>query len=237
MDTDVAFFFAGLKQRSIFQHLHEKGITWKNYEASSASGFAPDSRFYSWTSGHLDRVVALSNFYTDAKSGALPQFSYLNPECCSQFSYHPPSPVSKGEAFVKQVYEAVRNGPDWNHTALIITFDEHGGFADHVPPPPAPKPGDGLPYNWKGGNGGASGIFEFDRYGVRVPTFLISPYVPAGLVQHGNDTGAQYDHTSILKFVETLWGLPALTNRDKNARDLVDLFTLSSPRGDCPTVI
>ncbi|ORY35164.1 hypothetical protein BCR33DRAFT_770639 [Rhizoclosmatium globosum] len=129
--------------------------------------------------------VLFDRWFASVPGPTNPNRAMLQVDICRTWRerYHPPSPVSKGEAFVKQVYEA------------------HGGFADHVPPPPAPKPGDGLPYNWKGGNGGASGIFEFDRYGVRVPTFLISPYVPAGLVQHGNDTGAQYDHTSSLSLL------------------------------------
>ncbi|KAJ3281139.1 hypothetical protein HDU76_009002, partial [Blyttiomyces sp. JEL0837] len=226
--NDNSFASYGHYQKSIFQLLSEHGISWLNY--NHATGFNPDALFYNWVLHNAAvRVVPFSQFFADAKSGTLPQFSYINPECCSKESYHPPTPVTNGETFVKTIYEAIRNSPDWEHTALIMTFDEHGGFADHVPTPHAPMPGDGTYYIW------GSGVFKFDRYGVRVPMFLISSFVPAGIVEHGLDSpNPQYDHTSILKFVETLWGLPALTNRDASARGFEHLFSLSSPRQDCP---
>ncbi|KAJ3409940.1 hypothetical protein HDV05_004162 [Chytridiales sp. JEL 0842] len=170
-----------LKERSIFQVLSEKGITWKNYQDSA---FPPDAMFYEWTRKNaLGNVVPFKQFFSDAKTGNLPSFSYINPECCSFFSYHPPSPVTTGENFVKGIYEAVRTSPSWNETAFIITFDEHGGFADHVSPPRAPPPGDNKTFKWTSGD--QTGGFRFDRFGVRVPTYIISPFVQAGKVEHG----------------------------------------------------
>lgn len=77
----------------------------------------------------------LTEFYTDVKAGNLPQFTWINPECCSVQSFHPSSSIYDGEVFIKSIYEALRAGPQWNETLFILTFDEHGGFADHVPPP------------------------------------------------------------------------------------------------------
>ncbi|KAJ3289825.1 hypothetical protein HDU76_007470 [Blyttiomyces sp. JEL0837] len=185
---------------------------------------------FGFTIAYLCRVPQL--LVLTLSSPQTPSFKQ-NPECCKVQSYHPPSPITSGEEFVKLIYETLRSSPDWEHTAFIIAFDEHGGFADHVPSPPAPMPGDGK-YQMVGDNV----MFKFDRYGVRVPALLISPYVRPGIVQHGLDyPDPQYDHTSILKFVETLWDLPPLTERDKNARGFEHLFDLDSPRQDCPETL
>ncbi|KAJ3110453.1 hypothetical protein HDU96_006608 [Phlyctochytrium bullatum] len=235
--NDNSFTRGTLTQRSIFQALSEAGISWKNYDGSSSSfpSFYPDARFYSWVNKNaVSNVVKANQFFTDAAADALPAFSWINPECCLQYSYHPPSLVSDGEAFLKKVYEAVRASKSWESTALVITFDEHGGFADHVPSPPAIPPGDNLDYAFT--QDGISSVFKFDRFGVRVPTFVISPWVPAGKVEHAPAAGT-YDHTSILKFVESLWGLTPLTLRDANAPNFDHLFSLAQPRTDCPATI
>src|SRR6202008_2125241 len=123
------------------------------------------------------------------------------------------------------VYYAVRNGKAWDPTLLVICYDEHGGNYDHVPPPTdATPPGDGSV--------GEFG-FDFTRFGVRVPTVLVSPLIAPGTVFHTTGT-APLDHTSILKTVETRWGLPPLTARDAAAPDVGDVLTLAQPRTDDP---
>jgi len=155
----------------------------------------------------------LEQFYKDAAAGKLPQFTYLNPECCDIQSFHPASPVTEGEAFVKGIYEAIRNSPQWNETLFILTFDENGGFADHVPPPVGVPPGDSLTYTELAQNG-INSTFAFNRLGIRVPTFLISPWVPKGVIEHqGLNNGGEYSHTSILGFLSELWGIEKLTPR------------------------
>ncbi|KAJ3102080.1 hypothetical protein HDU97_000794 [Phlyctochytrium planicorne] len=236
--NDNSFTSGTLTQRSIFQALSEAGKTWVNYDGSSSSfpGFYPDARFYSWVNKNaVKNVVPAKQFFTDVAAGKLPDFSYINPECCLQYSYHPPSTVASGEAYLKKVYEALRAAPTWNETALIISFDEHGGFGDHVPSPAAFPPGDNLSYSWS--ENGSKGVFYFDRYGVRVPTYIISPYVPAGVVAHGPSSGPQYDHTSVLKFIENLWNIPPFTLRDANAPDFAHLFSLDRPRQDAPLTL
>lgn len=75
----------------------------------------------------------MDQFYKDAAAGTLPQFTYINPECCSYQSFHPPSPINLGESYIKGIYEAVRNSPQWNTTLFVLTFDEHGGCVPLLP--------------------------------------------------------------------------------------------------------
>src|SRR5205085_594280 len=98
-------------------------------------------------------------------------------------------------------------------TLLIWTFDEHGGYYDHVPPPAAIKP-DNISPDFHDPTGAPA---AYDRYGFRVPTVIVSPYARKNYVSH-----VVHDHTSILKLIETKWNLPALTYRDANADDLLD---------------
>jgi phospholipase C len=141
-------------------------------------------------------------------------------------SMHPLDDVIRGERLVKAVYEAIRNSPHWEQSLLIVTFDEHGGFYDHVCPPPAVPPGDTITESYvkKG--------FRFDQLGVRVPALIISPYVAKGVIDH-----TLYDHTSALATVERLFGMKNLTERDKAANDVLHLLSLSAPRTDAPTTL
>lgn len=215
------FYDSTLPQKSIFQQLSENGITWANYENSTKSDppFAPDAMFYSWTKDNgkdKTNVFDISQFYKDAEAGKLPQFTWINPECCSYMSMHPKSPINMGENFMKGIYDAIRASPQWNETLFIITWDEHGGFADHVPPPTGVPPGDDIPWTEQPSKEGTGGdknyTFNFDRLGIRVPTFLISPWVEAGVVEHQAGKN-EYTHTSILSFVAELWELEPLTPR------------------------
>lgn len=131
-DSDVH----GLTQRSIFQQLSETNHTWKNYYTNTGM---VDAFFFDWTftSGNTDKAVPLSKFYSDAKAGTLPEFSFIDPSCCGTGtnSMHPTGLISDGETFIKNVYDALRASPQWNQTLFILTFDETGGFHDHVPHP------------------------------------------------------------------------------------------------------
>ncbi|KAJ5543614.1 hypothetical protein N7535_006034 [Penicillium sp. DV-2018c] len=235
--NDAEFLNSELPQKSIFEQLSDKGITWKNYENSTKSDppFLPDSLFYSWTAKHgKENVVPISQFYSDAEAGELPQFTWINPECCSYMSMHPPSPINMGENFIKSVYEAVRNSPQWNETLFILTWDEHGGFADHVSPPSDVPAGDTLTYTEEARDG-EQYTFHFDRLGVRVPTVLISPWVSKGFVQHqpGEGEENEFTHTSILKFVSELWDLDSLSPRVDWSPSFGNLIT-NKFRSDTP---
>jgi len=150
---------------------------------------------------------------------------------------HPDHDVAAGEAFYKDVYEALRSSPSWNETLLIITYDEHGGYWDHVPTPlDVPSPGDNeTSYPDK---------FAFNRLGVRIPTVLISPWLAKGHVQCAPPAAqkpagnSEYDLTSIMATARKLLGMhdtPPLTDRDAWAATFEHLFdALDAPRTDCP---
>ncbi len=139
---------------------------------------------------------------------------------------HPAGDVRNGEALVKTLYEAISGSSLWPGSMFVIVFDEHGGFLDHVRPPPAVPPGSGENPKLKMHN------FPFDRLGVRVPALVISPYVPAGTIDH-----TQYDHTSILKTVDKVLGLNGslnLTARVRAAADFSKMLALPVARSDIP---
>ncbi|MGA2812769.1 MAG: alkaline phosphatase family protein [Candidatus Acidiferrum sp.] len=169
-----------------------------------------------------------SDFQSAAASGTLPAYTFLEPSWdANGNSQHPNYNVALGEQFIHDVYYALRNGPSWNQTLLIITYDEHGGCYDHVPPPLGATP----PDNSAGEDG-----FDFKRFGVRVPTVLVSPLIAPGTVFRVPAGATPLDHTSILKTVETRWNLPNLTARDAAALDVGAVLTLSVPRTDDPLV-
>ena len=139
-------------------------------------------------------------------------------------SQHPRDDVRYGEQLIKDVYETIRNSPLWENSLLIITYDEHGGFYDHVVPPKTVSPGDKDKYNLHG--------FDFEQLGVRVPAVVISPFIPKNIIDH-----TLYDHASIPATWEALTDLPPLTNRDAAANNLTALLSLSAPRADTPTIL
>ncbi|KAJ5777401.1 hypothetical protein N7520_000647 [Penicillium odoratum] len=217
--NDNAYMTSMLPQTSIFEQLTEHNITWINYQNTTGHGsssFLPDALFYQWTaqSGMGDtNVLPIAKFYEDAKNGNLPQFTWINPECCDYMSMHPKSPINMGENFMKSIYDAIRGSPQWKDTLFIITWDEHGGFADHVAPPTGVPAGDNIPYTEQAPDG-KNYTFHFDRLGIRVPAMLISPWVEKGVVQNKPSSGdGDFTHTSILKFISELWSLPTLGPR------------------------
>jgi phospholipase C len=137
-------------------------------------------------------------------------------------SQHPANSVALGEALIKTVYETIRNSPHWNQSMLIITWDEHGGFFDHVTPPAAARiPTKSAPNGIEGKDHG----FMFDQYGPRVPAVVISPWCPQNMIEH-----RQLEHSFIPATIEQLFGLKPLTIRDTGVTGLQTLATLATPR-------
>ena len=153
-------------------------------------------------------------------------------------SMHPLDDVIRGEKLIKKVYEVIRNSPHWRKSLLLITFDEHGGFYDHVQPPAAVPPGDlvtaGYRKEYPAGHPQAGQLinFQFDQLGVRVPALVISPYIRKGIIDH-----TIYDHTSMLNSIEKLFKMTNLTQRDKAANDFLHLLSLNTPRSDSPAIL
>lgn len=139
-------------------------------------------------------------------------------------SQHPLGDITLGEQLIKETYESIRNSPLWKKSLLIITWDEHGGFYDHVKPPHARPPGDTV----KNGN---QHNFNFNQYGPRVPAIVVSPLIQKGIIDHRT-----YDHASIPATLEALFNLKSMTYRDKVANTLDKLITLKTPR-DTPITL
>jgi len=168
-------------------------------------------------------VYPISQYFTDLANNNLPEVSFVDPMLLStptmENDEHPPSNVQVGQKFVADIVNGLMSSSSWNSSALFFTYDEHGGFYDHVPPPAAPVPDNIAPRLLPGDTPGA-----FDMYGVRVPAAVISPFSKAHFVSH-----TVYDHTSILRFIEYRFGLAPLTNRDANANPMLDMFDFANP--------
>ncbi|MGH9028327.1 MAG: alkaline phosphatase family protein, partial [Acidimicrobiales bacterium] len=161
---------------------------------------------------HIEKI---DQFYSDAAAGRLPQFTFIDPNY-SHSSEENPQDIQFGDQFLGGVVNAVLHSPQWPKTMLIWTYDEWGGWYDHVLPPRAIPPDDVPPQLTA--NQVAGG---FNRYGFRVPGGVVSPYARRDFVSH-----AVYDHTSVLKTLERKWNLPAFTQRDANANDLFAMLDL-----------
>ncbi|KAJ7212019.1 phosphatidylglycerol specific phospholipase C [Mycena pura] len=218
--NDNFFDIGQINVTSIFDVLGSKDISWLNYAVNTPGADA--LYFPGVRENALANVVPIENFFQDAYLGLLPQLSYLNPSCCGENtnSMHPDGNVSFGQIFVKQIYDTLRQGPHWDDTLLLITYDESGGFHDHVPSPLAVSP-DNKTYT-ETAHDGESYTFHFDRLGGRMPTFLISPFTPKGHVENlgtNLETGQPeaYSATSVLKTLGLLWDLEDLTPRVSNS--------------------
>ena len=139
------------------------------------------------------KVVPIAGFFTDAAAGTLPGFCLVEPEYGTADEENPQN-IARGEAFAAQVINAVMAGPGWERTLLIWTFDEHGGYYDHVRPPRAVPPDAIAPAV----PAGQSAYDGFGRYGFRVPCAIVSPWARRRYVSH-----RVFDHASICKLVET----------------------------------
>ena len=174
-----------------------------------------------WDQKYNPITRTYGNFLADCKRGSLPAFSFVDPDYTLDDTGpksgiggddHPHSDIRQGEYFLSTIYNAVTKSPAWKNTLLVVTFDEWGGFFDHVPPPAA-----------------ADVDPRYQQRGFRVPCLLISPFARRGFVSHG-----VYDHTSILKLVEWRWGLAPLSTRDAAANNLATALDFSHRRLSAP---
>jgi phospholipase C len=209
---------------SIFAALSKQGIDWAiyGYEAEPLTKHT----FTDITGEPASRFGMFKDFTAAAAAGTLPAFVFLEPDWgATGNSQHPNYNVAAGERLIHDTYYALRESPQWQQTLLILTYDEHGGCYDHVPPPWGATPPDD-----------SAGEFEFDftRFGPRVPAVLVSPLIEAGTVFRVPEGATPLDHTSILKTLENRFGLAALTARDAAASDVSAVLTLATPRSDDP---
>lgn len=184
----------------------------------------------------LDDIHSVDDLAADLNQGPYPyRLTWIEPDYGDMVfgtfrdgtSQHPMDNVAGGEKLIKQVYEAIRTSPLWNSSVLIVTWDEHGGFYDHVPPGKAVAPGDTRPGSKYDKYG-----FTFKQLGVRVPAVVASPRIPRGTIDH-----RPYDHSSIPKMLEVAFGLQSLTQRDQAANSPGALLALPQARNDATPIL
>ena len=226
---------------TIYDALTKAGKEWRIYHDGLPQTAGIDSLRGEYVNPFTTNFRHMSHFAQDVQAGTLPDYTFIEPHYggflatsyAAGNSMHPQDDVRLGDALIKQVYETLRGSDYWQDTVLIITFDEHGGFFDHVSPPAAVPTGDDARY------ANAADNFKFDLYGVRVPAIVISAYTPQGLVIGSDpaDPATRFDHTSILATVQARFGLPPLTARDKAANTLAAALSLDTPRTDAPLTL
>ncbi|KAJ8614982.1 hypothetical protein MRB53_015455 [Persea americana] len=226
----------GFPQKTIFDSLDENGLSFGVYYQNipAVLFFKSLRKLKHVPKFHDYRLM----FKLHAKWGKLPNYAvieqrYFDVSLTPANDDHPSHDVALGQKLVKEVYETLRASPQWNESALLITYDEHGGFYDHVPTPVS-----GVP-NPDGIVGPDPFYFRFDRLGVRVPSILVSPWIEKGTVIHepnGPTRHSHYEHSSIPATVKKLFNLNSnfLTKRDAWAGTFENYFLRDSPRDDCP---
>lgn len=232
--VDMGVDWRGMS-KTIYELLAENNVDSRIYYHDSTmamtfKGLMNQKRYFS----------LFEDFLSDCKNNRLPAYSFVEPRYAngqdpvdntffSASDQHPDHNVEQGEILIRDTFNAI-----WSNQALrestlfIVVYDEHGGLYDHVKPPSTVNP-DAL--NWNGSRNSLDPAFDFTRLGVRVPAVLISPYIPAGTVDH-----TLYEHSSIIAtacklLLKNVAGA-CLTKRDQNANTFESNLTLSAPRTD-----
>jgi phospholipase C len=191
---------------TLFSQLDTRGVSWGVYSVDE-----PFEGTLGWGDHHRG-TSTIDDFLARLADGTLPQVTFVDSRENVQ-DEHPASDMQVGEAWTRMIYQAARRSPLWGSLALLWTYDEAGGFFDHVSPPNScvARPEDA----------------DFFELGVRVPLVVISPWARRHYVSH-----VRHEHTSLLRFIETLYGLPAMTARDANSDALLDMFDFTQEPAD-----
>jgi len=222
---------------NIFGNLETQGKKWRVYHQGIPMSLTLKGMGKKYLVGGEFKEYSDKNFRADLDNSYDAQFTFIEPHYGGLFddwywegnSQHPNGNIQNGELLIRDVYAAIRNSNIWEKSLLLITYDEHGGFFDHVKPPQAVPPGDTEGYISQ--NPGK--LFDFKIQGVRVPAVLVGPRIPRNTVVKD-----KYDHGSISKTVSEIFGVPTLTERDKAANGLAAISSLETPRtseADAPT--
>lgn len=207
-------------QNTVYDRLQEQGRTWAIY-----FGDAPQTLAMTHMWKHPWHLHKMDRFFKDAKGPVadFPEYSFIEPSYFGkrQNDQHPPSDMMRGEALLAQVYNAIRgNQALWEKTLLVVLYDEHGGFYDHVFPPACVAPDD------------HTDEYRFNQLGLRVPAVLISPWLESQVISD------VFDHTSLLRYVSDMWGLGELGARTAAASSFASSWKMAAaPRTDVPVNI
>lgn len=215
---------------TLFDNLDIRGVPWRIYRSNTPCYAIFADRIIPLLG--TEKIADLDQFYTDAAAGKLPKVVFVDAgfTLTSDDSYmrkdeHPPGIMEYGQGAVASIVDALTKSPQWGKSAMFVTYDEHGGLFDHVPPPKACVPDDRPPENVQPGE-------TFDMLGVRVPLVVISPFAKKKFVGH-----RVYDHTSIVRFIESRFTLPALSHRDANAEALWEMFDFAGAPNKVPPTV
>lgn len=212
------------KMSSIFDELAQREVPFKIYRESTP-GISLVYLTAAITRWGNDVIHDHTDLMADLAAGTLPPVSFIDGDLLGEGprgdDEHPPGNIELGQKMVGDIVVALTKSPDWKHTAMIVNYDENGGFYDHVVPPAACPP-TAQPLQLSGSD--AAYPAKLDQYGYRVPILVVSPYAKKSYVSH-----VVYDHTSVTRFIETKFKLPALTDRDANADPLMDFFDFKNP--------
>jgi phospholipase C len=245
-----------LTATTIFQELQDAGITWKIYvnpKGTNCSGPPYDPaclitytyvRYFSWgltiPSKYPQNIVPISEYFTDVENGTLPQVAEIEPATSAGLDEHPtinpryPGYIQLGAKYVSTLINALMNSPSWKDSAFILTYDESGGYYDHVSPQKEPSP-DGIkpldltPLDRCAKSTGPTCDFVYTGY--RIPLLVVSPFTKKHYVSH-----TVADTTAILKLIETRFNLPSLTKRDAAQMDMTEFFNFTKPPWITPPI-
>lgn len=185
---------------TIFGELSNYGISWGIYVGDRANGTFDYSSYLSGWENHLDHLHSWEDFISQTNSGGLPSVTYLFTQDFGDYDQHPPNNVERGEIWLAYIVNEIEKSPVWNSSIIFITYDEFGGFYDHVPPPKL----DGV------------------QLGMRIPLIVISPYAKEDYISHTVMT-----HTSILAFIDYNWNIPALNSFVANSCIPIDMLNFN----------
>lgn len=206
------------EESTLFHELERAKLSWVLY----AEGATFEEKMYPRLRAEKgEHFRTLPEYFEDARAGKLPFFSWVESTYggVDATDEHAPADVQVGQELVSRVVRSMMASPNWPRSALFLTYDEHGGFFDHVSPPHACPPDEEPPHI-----AGVHPATRFDRLGVRVPFIVISPFARAHFVSH-----ATHSHTSVLRLVQARANLPALTHRDANEDPPFEFFDFDHP--------
>jgi phospholipase C len=223
--------------KTIFELLQDAGVSWRIYVTDDEDNplmNGSELSMFTFSNSHQSNFVPASQFMTDLQTNNLPSVVEIEPGFSKGLDEHsgenpavPSGGVQSGSAYVSTLINAFMQSPYWKDSVFILTWDEMGGFYDHVPPQPMPSPdgippSDLLPDDICTQSTGPTCDFVFTGY--RVPLIVISPFTKKNYVSH-----TVADYTAILKFIETRFGLPNLTQRDAAQMDMSEFFDFTNP--------
>jgi len=229
--------------QTIFSEMQSAGISWKLYYTDTLPNGQPLtdlSQFWpNFARQHAANIVPVSQYLTDLANNNLPQVSYIQAGLASGRDEHPGGQTTRGEGgndvqqgaqYASSLINALMNSTSWSSSVFILSYDEGGGFYDHVPPQPAVQPDGIKPYDLFPDDSIIQPPADFNQTGFRLPLMVISPFSKRHYVSH-----TVADNTAILKLIETRFGLPSLTQRDAAQMDMSEFFDFTNaPSSNVP---